>query len=183
MKKTFKFIITLIFVLIISGCVFKITPQETVEKFLNKYIRNDKEVLKELDLYLDEQNLTNEQKARYKRIIRDEYSTIKYKIKDETIDGKGAQVEVEIEVKNVYRAEKEAKDYLITYPKKFYSGEIYDSKKFIDYKLDKMEKADSSIIYTLYINLFLENDIWKIEKLDETTLKKIHGIYNYEQLN
>lgn len=180
MKKVMKIFTVILIIVIMTGCSYKMSPKESVAKLLNKYINNDKEIIEELDKYLNSQNLTVEQKQRYKNIVKDEYATIKYNIKKETIDGTGALVEVEIEVKDLYRAEKEAKDYLGAYPTKFYKEEIYDSNKFIDYKLDKMEKADTSIIYTIYINLFLENDKWKVEELDRITLEKIHGLHNYE---
>jgi hypothetical protein len=46
-----------------------------------------------------------------------------------------------------------------------------------------MEKSTDTVTYTIYINLTKEDDSWVIDDLDDATLKKIHGIYNYESDN
>ena len=44
-----------------------------------------------------------------------------------------------------------------------------------------MESYEETKNYTIYITLSRHDDIWYIEDLDNDTLLKIHGIYNYNE--
>lgn len=156
------------------------SPSEKVENMMNRYIKNDQEIMNELDATLTEQKLTKAQMTRYKEIIKDEYSNIKYDIKDEKIDGDEAKVELQIEVKDLYKASKKAGDYLLDHTEEFYTDDVYDETKFKDYKLKMMEEMTDTIKYTIFIELSNEDGIWTIHELDQETLEKIHGIYDYE---
>lgn len=157
------------------------TPSEKTESMLNRYVKNDESILTELDETLNKKDLSKEQKERYKNIIKDEYSNIKYKIKNEKIDGNEATVDVEITVKDLYKASKEAGEYLIDHTSEFYTNDIYDESKFIDYKLSKMESTKDTITYTISIVLTNNDGMWTITDIDNDTLEKIHGIYDYEK--
>lgn len=172
------FVISAIFLLV--GCFGNFTPSERVEDMFNRYIKNDKDIMDELESYMAEQNLSDAQKEKYKDIIKKEYSTIKYDIKDEKIDGDEAKVEASIEVKDLYKASKEAGKYLADNSSEFYTDGSYDREKYIDYKLDKMQQFDETITYTIEFDLIMKDGIWTIEQLDNDTLEKIHGIYDYE---
>lgn len=180
MKQIIKILVLIFGLFLLVGCFGNIGPSERVEDMLNKYIKNDNDIMDELENYIDKQDLNEEQKERYKDIIKDEYATIKYEIKDETVNGDGATVEVSIEVKDLYKATNEAENYLIDNPTEFYTDGIYDTDKFIDYKLNKMEESTEIVTYTIYVNLINRDNTWVIENLDDETLEKIHGIYNYE---
>ena len=180
MKKIIRLTCLVLSAFLLVGCFGTMGPSERVEDMLNKYIKNDQDIMDELDTYIDKQDLTDEQKDRYKDIIKDEYSKIKYEIKDETIDGDAATVEVSIEVKDLYKATNTAENYLLDHPTEFYTNGIYDANKYIDYKLKTMEESTDTVTYTIYINLIKVDNVWTIEDLDDTTLEKIHGIYNYE---
>ena len=181
MKNFKKCIILLLGMFLLSACT-SLSPSEKVENMLNKYIKNDKEILKELDLYIDRQDLNEKQKTKYKEIVKDEYSSIKYEIKDELIDGENATVEVEIKVKDLFKPSREAEKVLIDNPTEFYTNGAYDPDKYVDYKLDLMEKSEKTVTFTIYVTLTYKDDTWLIEELDEATLEKIHGIYDYEKM-
>ncbi len=180
MKKWIRLSISVMLVFVLSGCFGNFTPSERVEDMFNRYIKNDEGIMSELDEYMDAQNLTDVQKARYKEIIKDEYATIKYNIKDEKIDGDEAKIEVAIEVKDLYKASKKAGDYLVEHSSEFYTDGAYDREKFVDYKLGEMEKYGETVKYTVYVDLIQKDGLWTIEQLDNETLEKIHGIYDYE---
>lgn len=163
-----------------SGCFLNESPSSKVEILMNRYIKNDQEIMDELDMYLSEQNLTETQMNRYKEIIKNEYSTIDYRIKDERIDGNNATVEMSLKVKDLFGASKRASEYLIHNAAEFYTDGRYDESKFKDYKLKVMEETDDTIEYTVTIALVNEDGIWTIRDIDEDTLEKIHGIYDYE---
>ncbi len=178
--KNIKFLCVLLALIILTGCFANMSPSEKVENMMNRYIKNDQEIMNELDATLTEQKLTKAQMTRYKEIIKDEYSNIKYDIKDEKIDGDEAKVELQIEVKDLYKASKKAGDYLLDHTEEFYTDDVYDETKFKDYKLKMMEEMTDTIKYTIFIELSNEDGIWTIHELDQETLEKIHGIYDYE---
>lgn len=76
MKKIALVILTFFLELSLTGCMGAMTPSEKVENLMNRYIKNDQDIVTELDTYIKEQNLTYEQKERYKKIILNEYATI-----------------------------------------------------------------------------------------------------------
>lgn len=181
MKKIIQYICLFVGIFVLAGCLGIIGPSERVEDMLNRYIKNDQEILKELDKYLNKQDLTEEQRTRYKNIIKDEYSSIKYEIVNETEEEDKATVEVKITVKDLYSASVSAENELLNDPTKFYTEGVYDSKKYIDYKLELMEKTDKTVDYTIYINLNKKDNVWNVDDIDESTLEKIHGIYKYDK--
>lgn len=180
MNNMMKLLMIIICVFVLTGCFATMGPSEKVENMMSRYIKNDKEILNELDRQLTERDLTKGQISRYKEIVKNEYSTIKYDIKDEKINGDEATVEMNIEVKDLYKASKKAGDYLFNHAEEFYTDGVYDESKFKDYKLSMMEEAKDTVKYTIYVNLVNEDGIWTIRELDNDTLEKIHGIYDYE---
>ena len=179
MKKYFKLVILSICIAFLSGCILLMGPSEKVDAMLSKYVNCDKTIIDELDDRLNEQELNSEEKERYKNIIKKEYSQMKYEIKEEKIENDFATVTVDIKVIDLYGASLKALDYLYSNPSKFYTDGVYDSHKFIDYKLNVMEHYEETKDYTIDIALSRHNDIWYIEELSEDALLKIHGIYNY----
>lgn len=179
-KRYLKALIIFLGLFALTGCFGNFTPSERVEDMFNRYIKNDKDIMDELDDYMSLQNLNSAQQEKYKDIIKNEYATIKYDIKDEQINGDEAVVKADIEVKDLYKASKEAGKYLADNSEDFYVDGNYNRDKFIDYKLDQMQKYGETVKYTIDIDLVLKEGIWTIEQLDEETLEKIHGIYDYE---
>ena len=175
-----KLLLTILIIIAMTGCINKIRPSDKVEYMLNKYIQNDDEIISELNTYLDMQELSKEQIERYKNIIKTEYSTLKYTIKDENIDENNANVEAEVIVKDLYKPSKEAQNYLETNPMEFYSDGIFDQDKFIDYKLNLMESSEDVINYLISFSLTKKDNVWELDDLSDDTLEKIHGIYNYD---
>lgn len=180
MKRRTIVLFAILGLFLVTGCFGKFTPSERVEDMFNRYIKNDEKIMKELEEYMGEQELSTEQKRKYSDIIKNEYATIKYNIKDEKIDGDEAQVEVAIEVKDLFKASKEAGEYLVEHAPEFYTNGVYDRDKFIDYKLDVMKDYSERVNYTIYIDLIKKDGLWTIEQIDNESLEKIHGIYDYE---
>lgn len=180
MKKNIKLFLLILVAVFLAGCFNKLTPSERVEDMMNKYIKNDEELLKELNTYIEKQDLTADQKDKYKKIIKDEYASIKYEIKDEQINGDEARVTLDIEVKDLFKASDDAGAYLLSHSDEFYDNGAYDKKKFIDYKLSLMESSKDTAEYTIFVDLKNRDDVWTITELDNATLEKIHGIYDYK---
>lgn len=179
MKKVVVSIIAILFLLV--GCTNNMdSPTRKVETFLSKYQKNDSEVVDQFDTsLLDEEELNEEQKDKYKKIMLEQYKNLTYEIKEEKIDGNQATVEVEIEVYDYNTALANAYTYLDENKDEFYIDEVLDVVAFINYKLDQLFNSKDRVTYTIDFNLSRKdsNSEWELSDLDEADLKKIHGIY------
>lgn len=177
-KKVFLLIAA--FALLI-GCTKDLsnTPTKKVEAMFTKYQTLDKDVLEDLDKVIKEdENFNTKQRDKYRKIMKKHYGDLVYSIKDETVNGDDAIVEVEIEVTNYADILKEAEKYRREHETEFYDEEEkYDVTKFIDYKLDKIEKAKEKIKYTLEVNVSKRNDKWTVDSLSNDDKAKIHGVF------
>ncbi len=133
MKKIFTFIAVLF---IVTGCtLLGSAPKDAVSRFLNNYKNNSESVQKELDEYLDSQDLNEETLKDYKELYLKQYSNLKYEIKSEKIDGDSALVEVQITVFDYYKSDKLAGDYFTANQADFVDddGDV-DFSKYFAYK-------------------------------------------------
>ena len=178
-----KMVITFIMVLFLTGCGNDLmnTPTKRVETMLNNYVTLDEKVLNDLeDIMKEETVMTQDQKGRYKDVLKHQYKNLAYKIKDETIDGDIATVEVELEVYDYRKIIDEAEEYLNNNQQEFLgSDNNVDVSKFNDYKLDKLKNAKDKVTYTLDLTLKKVDDKWVLDDLTDTEISKIHGLYAY----
>ena len=180
-----KKILILLTLLLITGCTIgdiDNTPTKQVETFFNNYQTLDKKVLNDLDLVIEKQTEFNqEQKEKYRKILKKHYQDLAYEIKDETVNGDRANVEVEIEVSNYYKTLQETNEYLKNHKDEFLDEtNNYSNSKYIDYQLEKLEKAKETVKYTLNLTL-TQNDKgkWILDDIDDIEEKKILGTYEY----
>ena len=87
---------------------------------------------------LTETVMTTEQKERYRNILKKQYQHLSYEIKDETVDGDTAVVEVEIEVYDYNKIIQDADTYFNDNQDEFLLDDdtTTDISKFNDYKLN-----------------------------------------------
>lgn len=179
MKKILVFILG---IFLLTGCNNLMnTPTKRVENLLSKYQQQDSEVLTQLDDTLREETLlNNNQKDRYRNLMTKQYKNLAYTVKDETIDGKTAVVEVEIEVYDYNKAITEVEDYLLANANEFQddSGQV-NNTKYNDYKISQMESVKDKVTYTINFTLSKVDDKWVVDDLTETERMKIHGLYAY----
>ena len=171
-------------IILVTGCQNNMmnTPTKRVETLFNNYVTLDKKVLDDLDeILLSETIMTTEQKDRYRKILKRQYQNLSYEIKDETVDGDNATVEVEIEVYDYKKIIDEAEVYLKDNQKDFLMEDekTTDVSKFNDYKLEKLEDAKDKVTYTLNLTLKKVDDKWVLDDLTDTEISKIHGLYAY----
>lgn len=179
MKKTIYIALIILLSVSLIGCTKNMTPTKKVEDYLNRYINLDTNILNELDLYLEKEDLTNEQRERYGKIVQNEYSSIVYEIKNEEIDGDDAVVTVSINVKDLFKASKTIQDDLINNPDKYYIDGMFDKTLLVNARLNEMETSTDRVDYTIYFSLHKNDKVWYINPVDEMTLSKIHGIHDY----
>ncbi len=167
---------------IITGCDNLMnTPTKKVENLLGKYQKMDEVVTTQLgDTLLMDAVLSTDQKDKYRQLMERQYKDLVYTVKDESIDGKTAVVEVEIEVYDYNKAITETEDYLLNNSNEFQdeTGNI-DTTKYNDYKLNSIEKMNDRVKYTINFTLSKVDDEWIVDDLTETERMKIHGLYAY----
>lgn len=177
-----KIIIFVLMITLLTGCnKLMNTPTKKVEAMLNNYVTLNKSVLDDLDnTLLSETIMTPDQKEHYKNILKRQYQNMSYEIKNETIDGKTAVVEVEIKVFDYYKINQESEKYFNNNQSEFKleDGTI-DLTKYNEYKLNALDKADSKVTYTLNLTLSQDNDNWVLDDLTDVEISKIHGLYAY----
>ena len=128
-------------------------------------------IKKNIDSYnpYSKENLTDNQKDRYKKIIENQYKNLSYEIKDEEIDGDKSTITVQIKVKDYKKVIKELDEE--------YKGKEYTLEEYNDSKLDKLEGAKDTVIYTLELNVYKSGDEWKVDSLSNIDKKKLQGMY------
>ena len=92
------------------GCNLGNTPTSKVEDLLMKYQKLDQDIITDINDVLEEENLTEEQKERYKKLLENQYKNLSYKIKDEQIDGDNAIVTIELEVMDYKKAKEKTEE-------------------------------------------------------------------------
>ena len=101
--KKFKGLLVLLILFVITGCSLGNSPKSKVEALLMKYQTNSSDLKTELDDFLDSINAADDYKDEYRKVYERQYKDLKYKIKDEKIDGDKATVTAEIEVYDYYK--------------------------------------------------------------------------------
>lgn len=178
MKKTIKFLLISILLFSLTGC--KDSASMAVEKYLAKYNSLDNDVMMDAQRIIDGENISEENKKIYKEVFEKQYSDFTYSIVEEEYDGDEATVDAKITVYDLYKAQKQATDYLANHPEEFSTDDMYDAEKFIKYKLDKMKMTTDTVTYTIEFYVVKSSAGWVVSSLSTTDLEKIHGIYDYE---
>ena len=175
--------IVLTLLLTLTGCTTDInnTPTKKVEEFLTKYQTLDADVIKDLDKVIEEEEKFNTaNREEYRELIKNQYKDMTYLVKDETINGDKAIVEVEITVKDYKKIMDEAEVYRDNNMPLF-SDELgnYSEMMYIDYVITQLKDAKDTVKYTLELGVTKKDDKWQIDQINEETEDKILGIYNY----
>ena len=180
MKKFFLIVVSLL--LFVCGCDSMMnTPTKKVEEFLNKYQRQDDEVLSQLDNIIEngEYIFNENQKKSYKELMQKQYKDLTYVIKEEMIDGNTAVVTVEIEVYDYNKEIESAEEFYKSNPDEFKTEEgLLDNSKYMDYRIKLLGDTKERIKYTLNLTLTRNDKKWILNDITESDRQKIHGIYN-----
>ena len=180
-----KVIYVLSCILILSGCSLGTkmdnTPTKQVEKYLNNYQTLSSNILSEIDSIVDgEVQFEEKQKDTYRDLLKKHFQDLTYNVKEETVNGDKATVEVEIEVNDYTRVLKTAESYKATNESEFYDeNNQYDESKYIDYKLKMIGDNTDKVKYTIYFSLTKVDDDWTLDSLTNTEQEKLLGIYEY----
>lgn len=175
-----KFLTLLLIMLTITGCGNN-SARGAVETYLKKYKTLDSEVLVDLEDLVDKESLTEEQKDKYREVLKKQYKDLSYKIIEEEYDSEVSYVTVKITVYDLYKASEDSRFYLENNHEEFNDENgVYNIEKYMNYKLDKMKDMTDRVDYTITFTVTKENDRYVVEQPVENDLMKIHGIYNYD---
>lgn len=182
MKRLLLCLMLVLSMFFVSGCGMEKSARDVAIEYLELYRTKDKVVMDELGEFIENENLNDIQKEKYKEILEREYGTLMYKVVDEQYEGNVAFITMEITVIDLYKSQEESAKYFNENPTKFNDedGE-YDRDLYTDYKLDMMSNETDTITYTIDIKVEKDGDDWKVVQLSNESLEKIHGIYNYEE--
>ena len=167
-------------VMLLTGCGdISNTPTKQVEGFFNQYQTLDQQVLDDLEQVISkEEKFDEDNKEKYRDIIKKQYRNLTYYVKEEKVDGDTATVTAEITVYDFATVIADAEDYKNDHIDEFSdeSGNFSQSK-YIDYVIDQLDKTKEKVKYTLDLGLTKIEDKWKLNGLDSDTEDKILGIY------
>lgn len=175
-----KILSLLLIIMLLTGCGGN-NARGAVEGYLKKYRTLDSEVLVDLENTIDKENLTEEQREKYRDILKKQYKDLSFEILEEEYDNDVSYVTAKISVYDLYKAQSDASIYLENNQDEFNSEDgVYDPQKYIDYKLDRMKDMTDRVDYTIVFTVTKENDKYVVEQPTENDLLKIHGVYNYD---
>ena len=182
MKKVYKLLLVVSICLVLAGCgCMKKTAKGAVQDYLNQYKNLSSNVISSLDDVVNDENLTDSQKEKYRDILKRQYQDLKYEIVNEKYDGDNATVEVKITVYDLYKVQKDANNYLTNSGDEFKENGVYSNDLFMNYKLDKMKKVTDTVEYNITFNVTKDDKgNYKVNDLSNSDLEKIHGVYNYD---
>ena len=174
-----KILLLLVSLILVTGCNDMMnTPTRRVEEYLGKYQILDSTVLTELDNVVDNSDYSKDYKEEYKELMIKQYQNLSYKIKNEQTNGDTANVIVEIEVFDYNNALSEADDYIDEHESEFVDDKDETRKEKIDhYKINAMKELTDKASYTINFSLVKDNKKWVLEKINDSDLEKIHGLY------
>ena len=180
MKRILAFLIVCI--LLLSGCGTN-TPKSKVEAYLNRYSSLSDDVKTDLETRVAAESLSFENQKVYKDVLTRSYENLKYEVKDESIDGDKATVKVKLTVYDLYKVDKDAVNYMNSYPNEFYDeSNQFSEELFNKYRINKMLSTTEMVNYEVDFYLNKVNGEWIVESPDRITLEKIHGMYNYDSI-
>ena len=174
-----KILLLLVSLILVTGCNDMMNnPTRRVEEYLGKYQILDSTVLTELDNVVDNSDYSDEYKEEYKELMIKQYQNLSYKIKNEQTNGNTATVIVELEVFDYNNALSEAEDYIDEHDSEFTDDEEDTREEKIDhYKINAMKEVTDKASYTINFSLVKDNKKWVLEKISDSDLEKIHGLY------
>ena len=179
MKKVYYIVLSFIFLFMLTGCGTN-TPTAKTEEYLSRYTSLADEVTVDIDTAVNSSGLSTTNQKEYRKVLERQYKNIKYEVKDETINGEEAIVTVKVTVYDLYKSDKNSLEYLGNNQNEFYVDNVLNQDLYDEYRIKNMLSMNDTIDYEINFYLTKKNGTWVLENPDNTTLEKLHGLYNYE---
>ncbi len=172
MKNKLKLFVPCFIVFLLFGCELNNTPTSKVEERLSQYQMMDESIdmNESILLFTDGDNLTESQEGKYEKIIKKQYQSMAYEVKNEMEDGDTAIITVEIEVVD-YKTVQEELDRDVD--KVSVGVEQYHQKR-----IESFQDASDKVIYTIEFYVSKDSDgNWSLDDLNSADKQKLLGIY------
>lgn len=166
--------------MLVVACGKNKSAYDTVSDYLDLYRNNDAKVIEQLNNFVNEEDLTAEQKDLYIEAIKREYQSLEYEMVSEKYDEDYAYIVARVTVLNLNKAQRDAYQYFIKNENEFkkVDGNV-DLEKYTTYKLERMKEANEYVTYDINFKLKNTNGKFEVMQLNNEDLEKIHGIYSY----
>ena len=133
-------------ILLMFGCLLLVVgcscsndkAADAVEKYLNDYKGLSDHVLEDIDELVEAEKLTDKGKETYKEVLKRQYRDLIYTIENEDYDGDTANVTVKLTVYDLYKAQKEASEYLNSHQDEFLTDGKYDNDLYFNFSKDSL---------------------------------------------
>lgn len=176
-----KILIVICAVLLFAGCSCSMNdnkPDEAVNTFFEKYRSKDDDIITQLKDTIENEGLKESAKEKYEDLMKKQYDQFAYVIKDTKEEKDTATVTVELTVLNYRSAILKAEEELKSNPSKFNDDKgNFSEEKYMDYKIEQMEKVTDTTTHTIELSLTKKAGIWKVDELSGDDISKLHGLY------
>ena len=152
-------LVVLCALLLFTGCSCAINdnkPDEAVETFFEKYRAKDDNIITQLKETIENEDLTNDQKMKYQKLMEKQYDQFAYVIKDTKVKDDTATVTTEVTVLNYRSAILKAEEELKNNPEK---------------------DVKDTTTHTIDLSLTKKAGIWTVDELSSDDISKLHGLY------
>ena len=164
MKKIILTIIILISIAL-TGCSIANTPTAQVEGLLSNYQRLDKNITINYADLAGNDDLSSDLQNEYNDLIKDQYQSMSYEVKEEIVDGDTATVTTSIKVK----------DYKKIINK--YNKNEYQTNEYHNLIVDALKDAKETVTYTIDFTLTKDSEgDWQVDDLTNEMKEKLLGI-------
>lgn len=174
-----KILIVLCVVLFFTGCgINDNKPDEAVNTFFEKYRSKDDDIITQLKDTIENEGLKERAKEKYEKLMERQYDQFAYVIKDTKEEKDTAVVTVELTVLNYRSAILKAEEELKNNSSKFNDDKgNFSEEKYMDYKIEQMQKVTDTTTHTIELSLTKKAGIWKVDELSGDDISKLHGLY------
>lgn len=176
-----KILLVLFAVLLFTGCSCSMNdnkPDEAVNTFFEKYRSKDDDIITQLKDTIENEGLKDTAKEKYQDLMEKQYDQFAYVIKDTKEEKDTAIVTVELTVLNYRSAILKAEEELKNNPGRFNDDKgNFSEEKYMDYKIEQMEKVTDTTTHTIDLSLTKKAGIWKVDELSGDDISKLHGLY------
>ena len=174
-----KIIVLVMMVLSLLGCNMSNTPSDEVERYLDNFNNLSDEVIMDVDSKVSMEELNNENKEIYKKVLLRQYENMKYEITDESIEKNTAMVKANITVYDYYKINDLSNIYMNEHVSEFNNiNGIFDNDKYNSYRLNELLNTNDTTTYEVIFSLKKDsNGNWIMSDPSRETLEKLNGFY------
>ena len=106
-----KILVIICMFMLLCACEMGIGPSIKVSEYLNNYNSLSEDVIQDMESVIFEENLTTENTAIYRDVLKRQYKNLKYDIVEEAITGDNAVVKAKITVYDLYNSKVQSEIY------------------------------------------------------------------------